>query len=197
MKVLFISRATLYKVTGGDTIQVIKTAEELRKLGVTVDIVLSDQKNIDYAQYDLLHFFNIIRPSDMLYHIQQSKKPFVVSSIYLLYEDFEKNAQIKSPKDVVMRLLNASQKEYLKVIARRIINRETIVSPRYLVWGHKKSIRYILKHTSLLLPNSESEYRRLKKDFPEAGGYAVIPNAADPDFLIARRRILIARILKW
>lgn len=182
MKVLFISRATLYKVTGGDTIQLIKTADELRKLGVTVDIALSDAVNIPYEQYDLLHFFNIIRPSDILFHIRQTKRPFVVSSIYLLYDDFEKNMKVRSIKDVAIRWLSPSQREYLKVIARRLINGEKIVSPEYIFRGHKNSIRQILSKTSLLLPNSGNEYKRLKKDFPEAGAYRVIPNAADPDF---------------
>lgn len=182
MNILFIARSTLYEVSGGDTIQIIKTAEELRKLGVVVDIKLSNEKNINYGQYDLLHFFNIIRPSDIITHIDKCNKPFVVSSIYLLYEDFENNSSIKSVKDFIVKMLNASQREYVKVIARRIKNKERIVSSKYILWGHKKSIRYILDKTAMLLPNSESEYKRLKKDFPEAKSYRVIPNAADPAF---------------
>ena len=103
MNILFIARSTLYEVSGGDTIQIIKTAEELRKLGVVVDIKLSNEKNINYGQYDLLHFFNIIRPSDIIAHIDKCNKPFVVSSIYLLYEDFENNTSIKGVKDFIVK----------------------------------------------------------------------------------------------
>ncbi|MDI9319167.1 MAG: glycosyltransferase family 4 protein [Phycisphaerales bacterium] len=182
MNILFISRATLYEVKGGDTIQIIKTAEELKKLGVNVDIVLTNTRNINYSQYDLVHFFNLIRPSDIIYHIDQCKLPFVVSSIYLLYDDFENNDSVKSLKNLILKPLNAAQREYVKVIARSIINKERIVSLKYIFWGHKKSIQYILNKTSLLLPNSENEYRRLKKDFHQALAYRVIPNAADPTF---------------
>ena len=70
MKVLFISRATLFKDKGGDTVQLVNTADQLKELGVEVDIKLGDRR-IDYEQYDLIHFFNIIRPADILYHIER------------------------------------------------------------------------------------------------------------------------------
>src|SRR5690606_385009 len=46
-------------------------------------------------------------------------------------------------------------------------------------WGHKKSVSYILKRCALLLPNSESEYKRLQRDFKNAGAYRIVPNAVD------------------
>ncbi|HET7002588.1 MAG TPA: glycosyltransferase family 1 protein, partial [Puia sp.] len=68
MKVAFISRSSLFSDKGGDTIQIVNTAAALRHLGVEVDIFLADQKP-DYDKYDFLHFFNIIRPDDILPHI--------------------------------------------------------------------------------------------------------------------------------
>ena len=59
MKVLFISRATLFKVSGGDTIQMMATAKYLKKLGIDVEIKLTDEK-INYSTFDLIHFFNEI-----------------------------------------------------------------------------------------------------------------------------------------
>ena len=73
MKVLFISRATLYKDKGGDTIQIVNTARYLEKLGVEVTIRLSNEA-IDYSKFDLIHFFNIIRPADILLHMERSGK---------------------------------------------------------------------------------------------------------------------------
>jgi hypothetical protein len=71
VKVLFISRATLFllKDKGGDTIQVINTAKYLKALGADVDILLCNDE-IDYSSIDPIHFFNIIRPADILYHIK-------------------------------------------------------------------------------------------------------------------------------
>src|ERR1700749_3054131 len=90
MKIAFITRATLYKVRGGDTLQVIETARHLQRLGIEVDIRLTHEE-IDYSVYDLLHFFNIIRPADILYHVRKSGKPFVVSSLLVDYSGYDKN----------------------------------------------------------------------------------------------------------
>ena len=38
------------------------------------DIKLTNEK-IDYSKYDLLHFFNITRPADILYHLEKSSLP--------------------------------------------------------------------------------------------------------------------------
>src|SRR5215470_17044460 len=89
MKVAIITRSTLHTVKGGDTYQVIRTAEGLKNLGITADIKLTNEL-IAYDQYDLLHFFNIIRPADILYHIHKSNKPFVVTPIFVDYSEFDK-----------------------------------------------------------------------------------------------------------
>ena len=84
MRVAIIARSTLHTVPGGDTVQAVQTARHLKDLGVTVDVKLSNEA-IDYSQYDLLHFFNIIRPADILYHSKKSGKPYVVSTISVSY----------------------------------------------------------------------------------------------------------------
>ncbi|SFF06670.1 Glycosyltransferase involved in cell wall bisynthesis [Chitinophaga sp. CF118] len=177
MRVLYISRATLYSARGGDTIQIENTANELRKLNITVDIKLCNDRHIDYRQYELIHFFNIIRPADIIFHIDKSRLPFVISPIYMDY------AQIpKVYKQFMYRFLSFFKKntqEYFKCLARSLKNGERIMSWKYIFYGHKRSIAYILKGCACLLPNSFSEYERLKKDFKEAGTFAVIPNSID------------------
>ena len=66
MKVAIIARSTLYSVPGGDTIQAVETARHLTDMGVDTEVKLSNEEII-YNDYDLLHFFNIIRPADMLH----------------------------------------------------------------------------------------------------------------------------------
>jgi glycosyltransferase involved in cell wall biosynthesis len=178
MKVLFISRASLYKVPGGDTIQMEQTAAHLQRLGVKVDIRLADDLNIDYAQYDLLHTFNIIRPSDILFHLQKSRLPLVVSPIYLEYGTASNEAYNPMLKWLMNRLGN-HRGEYLKNVGRAVLKNEHIRSWKYYYWGQHKSIAYILDHCAMLLPNSENEFKRLKRDFPGAGDYSVVPNAVD------------------
>ncbi len=179
MKVAFISRSTLYLSPGGDTRQIDMTAKYLRVKGVDVDIFLANQ-SIDYKQYDLLHFFNIIRPADILGHIFKSKKPYVVSTIFLDYGDFEKTARAGAMK-WLNKFFSADQIEYIKVIARRILNGEKISSFRYLWIGQKNAIKYIANHASVLLPNSENEYKRLQRRYGIESPYHVIPNGIDTE----------------
>jgi glycosyltransferase involved in cell wall biosynthesis len=172
-----ISRATLYSSVGGDTIQILNTAKYLRYLNVEVDIVTTDAV-IHYEEYDLIHFFNIIRPADILPHIALSGKPFVVSTIYVDYSEYEKQNR-KGLAGFAFRFLSLDQIEYVKAIARRFINGERIRSRGYLLRGHRRSIQDIAKKSALLLPNSESEYRRFHQNYSVSSPYAVIPNAID------------------
>lgn len=175
---LFIARATLYKDRGGDTTQVLGTAEHLRRLNIAVDVRLTNE-DIDYAGYDLLHFFNIIRPADILKHIRLSRKPYVVSTIFVDYSEYDKKART-GPARMLFRLLSGDLIEYLKVVARMLVNGEKVVSPEYLFYGQRWSIRKIIRGAKLLLPNSASEYRRLARHYRVEQRYRVIPNAMEP-----------------
>ena len=182
LKIVFISRATLLKDRGGDTIQVTETARFLEELGVKVEVKLCNEK-IDYAEYDLIHFFNIIRPADILVHIEKSGKPFVISTIYVDYAEQEKQIR-KGLAGHIFRLLSSNAIEYIKVIARWMVNGERIISPSYLLLGQKKSIRKIIRQAAMLLPNSKSEYERLKKDYQVEKDYTIIPNGINPSIFV-------------
>ena len=180
LTILFISRASLFTTKGGDTIQIIKTAEALQNLGVDIDIKLCNEKNINYSLYDLIHFFNIRHPADMLFHIEKSKLPYVVSTIYVDYtkpQDRESNGM----KDRVLNLFNSNAQEYIKTLSKSILQGEKIISRDYLWKGHQKSVKWVLKNASLLLPNSENEYKRLVDSYGVQKKYCVVPNAADTE----------------
>lgn len=177
MKVAFISRASLFSDKGGDTVQIVNTAAGLRMLGVEVDIFLADQKP-DYNKYDFLHFFNIIRPDDILPHISRSRLPFVVSTIFVDYSEYEKKAR-QGPSALLFRFLSPDLIEYLKALARFMVNGVKIKSGYFLLNGQKKSIRKIVRMTQMLLPNSNSEYNRLSRAYNIQKKYRVIPNGID------------------
>jgi glycosyltransferase involved in cell wall biosynthesis len=177
VKIAFISRSTLYKDRGGDTVQIENTAHYLRELGVRVDVLLADSK-IDYSDYDLFHFFNIIRPSDVLVHIKKSKKPFVISTIYVVYTEYEKKHR-KGLSGLIFKILPSHLIEYVKVIARFVIKGDKIISPSYHFLGQKKAVKKIIREAYLLLPNSINEYKRLARYYDIEKEYIVIPNAVD------------------
>ena len=58
IKVLMITRPNLYSVRGGDTIQIMKTAEYLKKLDIEVDIYT--EGTIHYNNYNLLKSIRIL-----------------------------------------------------------------------------------------------------------------------------------------
>ena len=158
MKIVLIARNTLYSSPGGDTVQICSTAKYLRKLGVEVDILLASDC-INYTAYDLIHFFNIIRPDDILPHINHCI-PFVISTVFVEYSEFEKSNK-EGFKSIIFQTLSSGQIEFLKVIARWFKNGDKIQSKYYLLHGHKASIRHIVSLAKALLPNSHSEYNRL------------------------------------
>ncbi len=177
MRVAFIARATLYSSPGGDTKQLDLTAEALRQRGVTVDVVLANQTP-DYSRYDLLHFFNIIRPADIMAHVRRSGLPFLVSTVFLDYGAFEKGAR-SGAIGLLNRFISEDGIEYVKAIARRVKNGERISSPEYLYRGHRRSVRWVAQRAAMLLPNSESEYRRFVAKYGLERPYRVIPNGID------------------
>jgi len=181
MKVAIIARATLYTVPGGDTVQAVQTVRELNKIGVEAEIRLTHEY-IDYGQYQLLHFFNIIRPADILYHSRKSGKPYVVSTILCNYGEYD-----KYHRKGMMTLLSGLPTdtiEYIKTIGRWALRRDHLASKSYLWRGQRRSIIKILQQAALILPNSESEYQRVAKTYNDKLNYKVIPNGVNPELFV-------------
>jgi glycosyltransferase involved in cell wall biosynthesis len=177
IKVAIITRSTLFKVIGGDTIQILQTARFMNQHGITAEIKLTNEA-INYGSYDLLHFFNITRPADILYHIKKTMVPFVVSTILINYSEYDKFHR-KGLPGLLFRYLSSDAIEYFKVIFRWILGRDKMMSLAYAFKGQKKSIHEIINKANLLLPNSISEYSRLNKQYGCKTNYKVVPNAVD------------------
>lgn len=181
MKVLFQSRKTLFSAPGGDTTQMLKTKEYLEKLGVQVDVTIDLEP--DLSDYDIVHIFNLMRPQDVYLQVKNAKrygKKIALSTIYGPYEEYEKKAR-GGFLQIINRFLSITQIEYLKVIARAVLNLEfskgTII---YLLKGHKRLQKEIVKNVDVFLPNSESEMLRVAKDFNlKDYKHVAIANAVD------------------
>lgn len=176
MRILMIARKTLNSSPGGDTIQINSTAKYLRELGIAVDVIVDDAI-VDYSKYDLMHFFNIIRPDDVLPHLKKTSLPFVVSTIFVDYSDYEKNRGGKL--GLLARVFSSDQMEYIKAIARYVKNGDKINSNFYLFNGHRKSIKYVADRAKLLLPNSDNEYKRFVAAYQVSPPYKKVVNAID------------------
>lgn len=194
MKVLFQSRATLFSVPGGDTVQLQKTAEFLRRLGIAVDI--STELAPALQGYDLVHLFNLMRPQEVYLQARNAANfgtPIALSTIYGLYTEYERKAR-QGFAGFVSRNLSQWQVERLKVIARAVANKE-IGKGSVLVaaLGYRTLCSRVVGFTDVFLPNSLSEMHRVQSDFEMASGkpFVVVPNAVDVDvFDIEKVRVM-------
>jgi glycosyltransferase involved in cell wall biosynthesis len=191
MRILFISRATLFSNPGGDTIQIINTADYLRKLGVHIDIRLTNEP-IDYSEFDLIHFFNIIRPSDIMHHIKKSYKPYVVSTIFVDYYEYERKNSTRIRK-FIARVFSSDTIEYLKILTRFLVNKEKIISPSYIFLGQRRAVKKVISGARMLLPNSENEYRRLVSQYKVTQNYKIIPNGIDENLFKHTEEIMVLK----
>ncbi|WP_315820522.1 hypothetical protein [Paraflavitalea speifideaquila] len=115
---------------------------------------------IDYARYDLLHFFNLTRPADTLIHLSKTTIPCILSPIWIDYSLYDKSYR-HGIAGILFKLLSANKVEYSKRIARWLFLKEQFPGWSYLWRGQKKSIEHILAQTTFILPNSALEYNRL------------------------------------
>lgn len=182
MKILFQSRTTLFTVPGGDTVQLTKTAEYLRQLGVEVDF--STKLEPDLSGYDVVHLFNLIRPQEVFVQARNAKrqgKPVVLSTIYVDYSEYERNAR-GGLGGWLARQLSPFTMEWVKVVARALVNGEINKGSIYTIThGYLQVCRKIIGMTDVFLPNSNSEMQRVYGDFESAKTkpFVVVPNAVD------------------
>lgn len=182
MKVALITRSTLYSLPGGDTVQVINLVKYLNALGVNASIQLTHE-HINYNEFDLLHFFNITRPADILYHTRKTPKPYVASPNLVRYNEYDKKYR-KGLPGALFKVLQPNAIEYIKTIARWFNGSDQLQSISYLWKGQKNCITDILKNASLVLPNSEMENVMLSKLYNVQVKYSVIPNGIDTTIFI-------------
>ncbi|WP_239448933.1 glycosyltransferase family 4 protein [Mediterranea sp. An20] len=181
MKILFQSRKTLFTAPGGDTTQILKTKEFLEKLGCHVDITLDLEP--DVSDYDIIHVFNLMRPQELYLQVKNAKrqnKKVALSTIYGPYVEYEKKAR-GGFLQLLNQFLSITQIEYLKVVARAVLNAEFNKGTFfYLLHGHKRLQRKIISLVDVFLPNSDSEMFRVASDFNmHHYNYVSVPNAVD------------------
>jgi len=199
MKVLIQSRVSLFSVPGGDTIQVIKTKEYLKKLGVEVDI--STELEPDVRDYNLIHLFNLIRPQEVYLQAKNAKKQgkkVLLSPIYVNYSEYDRTCRTGLVK-ILANVFKPEKIEYLKVFGRAIKNRElhkgTVI---LLAKGYTKLQKEVLRLVDALLPNSSSEINRIIIDFNlSSKQYFVVPNAVDSRLFSDDRLVIDKELNKF
>jgi glycosyltransferase involved in cell wall biosynthesis len=173
MRILFISRSTLFTQPGGDTVQIEQTALYLEKMGLTVEIQ-TDGFRADYQEFDVLHFFNLNRPADVLPYLKSKKHPpLVVTSIYIDYSSVPERMQL-GPAGLLNKYVGPSAQEYIKTLARGLKGTDRMPERKFLLEGYKKSVQTVLNECQHLVTASSFELTQLKTNFAYNGEYSRI-----------------------
>ncbi len=190
MRVLMQSRINFNSLPGGDTVQLLKTKDQLERLGVKVDISLDWET--DLSDYDLVHLSNVTRIQETYLHMKNAEKqnkPVVLSTIFWPMNDFERNGQV-GIRRILNEKLDIDNIERLKAIARYIkdVSVRNLSTHNLITIGYTKMQRYVINNADVLLPNSEMEMCKLKESFGiDSRDYIVVPNGIDDK--IASKRL--------
>ncbi len=180
MKVLFCVRHNFHSSPGGAQIQILKTSEYLRKLGVECDITTTPH-GVDYDQYDIVHLTDLTWVYDLLVYLKALKDykgPKVLSTIYWPFDDYAGNGAPFIQK-MIFKILGINGFEYAKSLAKFVKQREKV----YLL-GLKKSYianqKLIASQVDWMLPNAELEMAALNQRLGlSKTNYSVVNNAID------------------
>lgn len=84
MKILFLARPDLFRISAGDTVQLAQLTTALEKVGLKIDLRTELENNI-IRNYDLVHIFNILRCDSAFEQCLAAKsfrKPLIITPIY-------------------------------------------------------------------------------------------------------------------
>lgn len=183
MKVLFQTRTNLYSAPGGDLIQIENTKKYLEKQGITVDISLELQPNLD--DYDLVHLFNLMDPQDIYLQMKNAtrqNKKIVLSTIYGLYTEFDRKGR-KGLIPFIFKFLSPYQIQYIKIVMRHFAEKRMHQGViKMMLMGNYRLMKSIADNTSVFMPNSVSEMNRVAKEFKlKTYQFVNVPNAIDKE----------------
>ena len=184
MKVLFQARINLFTAPGGDTIQIVKTMDHLKNLGITCDLNITITKKIDYSKYDLVHLFNFTRIQETYWFAKQAKragKPVLLSTIYWDNTEVEKLSDIGF-RSFLNKYLSMNQIEYLKGLARFLIQKEiNRATLNLLLKGFRRLQLDTIQYIDFYLPNAEIEMEMFNHHFAKDRKlpYLDIPNGVE------------------
>ncbi len=188
MRVLWLVRDDLTRQSGGDTTQIMRTAEHLRALGVTVE--MTSERRPAFAGYDLLHLWHLDRLWENEPHcrrIRAESRPAVLSTIYWPADDYDRGGRTGLQGTMArafgsdcyrsLRLLQRWAMACTRGLAAGRISRPT--------WSFRRSATRCLETVRVLLPNSRAEQEVIERTLGISRPTVVVPNAVGEEFLQA------------
>ncbi|MGC9094151.1 MAG: glycosyltransferase [Candidatus Bathyarchaeia archaeon] len=165
----------------------LKTAEHLRKLGVSVDISLEFTPNL--STYDIVHLMNITRvkhtATQLRNAIRQHKK-VVLSPIYWN----TKEVSFSYIRQIVSCLENIDSLRALTRAFLLSLTSKTIWMQTEELLLNRKMALFVLSNVNCILPNSKAEMEILKSDYIKVFRkhnveFVITPNGVEPEVFYA------------
>ncbi len=188
MKVAFCGRTDLFKYKGGDAVQMEQTAKELEKLGVHVDI--KTHWDFDYAQYELIHIFQLDWVSENYLYAeaaQKAGKKIVLSPIHHNVNEvkaYDDNFVFGYRRLSSLVLRNQFHRDTLKIFYRALSNPEKRIPAFYAItYGLKNLHKKTIKASSKVLVQTHLEAEDLKKAYTTDFEWVLVPNGVGDVFL--------------
>jgi glycosyltransferase involved in cell wall biosynthesis len=171
---------------GGDQVQLEATAHALRTT-MGVDARITSETQPDLTGFDAVHLFGMVRPQETWLQARNARrqgKPVFLSTVYCDVWEFERRVRA-GPIGWIARHSNRDVIEALKAAGRGLNNREwSRGSLALFLRGFSRMQREVVALSSLLLPNSHSEWLRVADYLaldPDDRRVAVVPNGFDTD----------------
>ena len=170
LNILFNTSPGSFKSPGGGEIQLLKTKEELQKLGHKIKILEKERYAVKWNEFDVFHNFNIHRDNhQFVKKAKESGLPVALSTIYW-------------PSLKHALFWNRGTKRKAMGFASELLNKFGSLS--------NTRVSKIVKSANMLLPNSKAEAAVLQKQFGVlAEKIHVVPNGVEKRFKKAEPKL--------
>jgi len=188
MRVLWLVRRNLRQHPGGDTTQILNTAEKLRQRGITIDFESSLPRNLH--TYDLVHLFHLDRLWENERYCRKIRSqgcPVILSPIYWPTFEYDREAR-PGLQGFMARTFGNRCYQSARIVQRWLFGLVLECGYRSFhvpLFDFKRAALSVLRNISVLLPNSKAELRQIEAQFGIQLPSVVVPNAVDVDTFYA------------
>ena len=177
---VFQTRASLRRYQGGDTVQILRTAEALERLGVRVTI--DEGGALDPSGFDLVHLFHLDRPWENLTWAARAKRaavPIALSPIWWPQGEFDRKGRT-GVQGLLARTLGHRGYGCARA-AQRSLAAAVGSGPKRVVVRAHRAAQDLINASSVCFPNSAEEEREIRERFRCDAPCVVVPNASNFD----------------
>lgn len=188
MRVLFLARSDIYTISGGDTIQISNTADELRKLGVEIDVATN--LNVNIKDYDLVHVFQLDWVPETYFYVKEAKKfgkPIVLSPIHHAENEVKKFDDVYTfglRKLIGFVVQKQEHRDILKNIYRSFHDHSKLLPTiKGALSGYRKTQRKALSMSDIVLVQTDREALDLSLTYGVKFRWKRVVNGVSEQFL--------------